>query len=67
MSRQLIFLSVFKAVVGRRQGFPVKIKANIRTYKKRVIDAFVHYKMGENCACPVLNMTGKEKCAANLF
>ena len=53
------YVSVFKAIVGRVKRYPAKVKANLRTQKKTVIDVFVQYRMPEDCDCPVLNMGGQ--------
>ena len=49
---------MFKTTVGREKRYPAKVMANLRTKKKIVIDAFVHYKMAEGCDCAILNEGG---------
>ena len=59
------YLSVFKTIVGRPKRFPFKVKSNLRSVKKQVIDAFVNYDMAEGCDCLVLNKRGE--CIIRLF
>lgn len=53
--------AVYKATVGRKGTYPIKIKADLKPKKKVALDMFVTSKMGDQCSCPILQSSTESR------